>query len=591
MMVREVAAFDQFVTASSDRLMEGGEVFRFVSFNIPNLHLVEDNMAFAERNPWRLPDRFEVEDALKSVRQAGGTVVRTYVLSVVRTNDPAGVPRHVLGPGRFNEEAFRALDLVLDVAHRTGVRVILPLVDNWSWWGGAAEYAGFLGKPKTAFWDDPAVLNEFKKTVAFVVQRVNTITGRRYGDDPAILGWETGNELESPDAWTRQVAVYLKSLGVRQLVIDGYHSTKIRDESLAMPEVDVVTTHHYPGGRESYAALIRENWEKAKGKKPYFVGEFGFVETKDMAATLDAVAETGTAGALLWSLRFRCRDGGFYSHSEPAGGNKYKAYHWPGFATGSEYDEMNLLALIRQRAYAIRGLPVPAVEVPAPPPLLRVTTPGQLTWQGSVGATSYRVERAAKRRGPWEGVWAESDETAVSHRPLFVDTTAKVGSWFYRVRAVNAAGASEPSRVVGPVSMRARVMVDEMADDRLWQARHGALSFRTREARQAKEDAHRLEAQAGSSVTYRVEGGLRSGQADVFFPKEVVDPRVLVSVDDREYREVRLSKETFDAGGGDYAYWRPARYRFELGKGKAGFVRFEFGATTQVGRIEMTYVD
>ena len=86
----------------------------------------------------------------------GGTVVRTYVLSVRRTNDSPDVPRHVLGPGQFNEEAFRALDQVLQVANEQGVRLIIPFVDNWHWWGGRAQYAGFRGKTQGRFLDRPA---------------------------------------------------------------------------------------------------------------------------------------------------------------------------------------------------------------------------------------------------------------------------------------------------------------------------------------------------------------------------------------------------------------------------------------------------
>jgi endo-1,4-beta-mannosidase len=160
-----------------DQLMEAGRPFRFISFNIPNLHLVEDNMVFEDDNAWRWPDAFEITDALESVRQQGGTVVRTYVLSVTRAADPAGVPRHVLGPGRFNEDGFRVLDRVLQVANQTGVRVIIPLVDNWSWWGGRAEYAGFRGKPKEAFWTDPQIIADFKETLRFVLTRTNSLTG------------------------------------------------------------------------------------------------------------------------------------------------------------------------------------------------------------------------------------------------------------------------------------------------------------------------------------------------------------------------------------------------------------------------------
>jgi hypothetical protein len=142
------SAFKHFVTVNGDQLVEAGRPFRFLSFDIPNLHLVEDNVAFEASSAWRWPDRFEIRDALESLREQGGTVTRCYVLSVVRPDDAPGLPRHVLGPGRFNEEGFRALDQVLEVANHTGVRLIIPFVDNWNWWGGIAEYARFRGKPK-----------------------------------------------------------------------------------------------------------------------------------------------------------------------------------------------------------------------------------------------------------------------------------------------------------------------------------------------------------------------------------------------------------------------------------------------------------
>lgn len=64
--------FEEFVTRQGERLMEGDKEFRFVSFNVPNLHYIEDNLPFEETNPWRIPDEFEIRDALASVKQAGG---------------------------------------------------------------------------------------------------------------------------------------------------------------------------------------------------------------------------------------------------------------------------------------------------------------------------------------------------------------------------------------------------------------------------------------------------------------------------------------------------------------------------------------
>ncbi len=580
-----------FVQVQGDQLTEGGRPFRFISFNIPNLHLVEDNVAFDQANPWRLPDRVEITDALASVRQQGGTVVRTYVLSVMRTNDAPGTPRHVLGPGRFNEEAFRALDLVLAIAREQGVRVIVPFVDNWSWWGGIAEYAGFRGQPREAFWTDPQILTDFKETVRHLVTRKNTVTGVRYCDDPAILCWETGNELQSPPAWTREIAAYIKSLDRHHRVMDGYHTTELRAESLAMPEVDLVTTHHYPGGRKSFAALIRDNWAKARGRKPYIVGEFGFVDTAQMAAALDAVVETGTAGALAWSLRFRNRDGGFYWHSEPAGGNKYKAVHWPGFTSGTDYDEINLMTLMRRKAYEIRGLPLPAIPASAAPTLLPITDAAAISWRGSVGATGYVVERAGRKRGPWTVAADDVDETAVQYRPLFADTGAPQGTWFYRVRARNEAGLSRPSNVVGPVQVAQATLVDELADFSRLHARVGTLEIQTRDCRKAKEDAHRLAGAAGSAIVYRLPGPIRSCRLFAFFPKGVADFQFSTSADGETYTRAPSESHPVPSGAGDYGYWAPVMFQSRAFSGDARFLKIEFAGEAQIGRVEIRYGD
>lgn len=74
--------FSHFITARGDHLLEDERPFRWISFNIPNLHLVEDSLPFTETHPWRWPDALEIRDALESVRQQGGT----------RTNRLAGVP-------------------------------------------------------------------------------------------------------------------------------------------------------------------------------------------------------------------------------------------------------------------------------------------------------------------------------------------------------------------------------------------------------------------------------------------------------------------------------------------------------------------
>ena len=274
-------AFRNFITVRGDQLMDGDKPFRFISFNIPNLLIVEDNVPFAETNAWRLPDEFELQDALATVRQMGGTVVRTYSIPVWRSNDPPAESSYVLGVDKYNENAFRTLDLALKLANENGVRLIIPLVNNWKWQGGRGEYAGFRGKTADDFWTDPQLIADFERTIRFVLLRTNTLTGVRYCDDKAILCWETGNELSCPPSWTHEIARYIKSLDHNHLVMDGVNGGRLRPDSLSDPDVDIVTTHHYPssGCEKTFAELIRENWAMAKGKKPYVVGEFGFVST------------------------------------------------------------------------------------------------------------------------------------------------------------------------------------------------------------------------------------------------------------------------------------------------------------------------
>ncbi len=593
-----------FVRVRGDQLVEGGKPFRFISWDIPNLHLVEDYFPFepgganrpsgpgATSGPgsgWRLPDVFEITDALATVRQMGGWVARTYVLSVRRPQEAADVPRHVLGPGQFNEGAFRALDRVLQVANEQGVRLIIPFVDNWHWWGGRAEYAGFRGKSQDDFWTDPQLIADFKETIRFILTRTNTITGVRYADDKAILCWETGNELQCPAAWTREIAAYIKSLDHNHPVMDGFHTTELREESLAMPEVDIVTTHHYPGTSKSFAQLIRENAARAKDRKPYIVGEFGFVSGQQMADAIQATRETQTAGALAWSLRFRNRDGGFYWHSEPAGGNKYKSFHWPGSPIADDYDETGFMGLMRREAFAIRGLPVSEVPAPAPPVLLPVTGAGAICWQGSVGATSYVVERAPKKSGPWRVAGDGIDESFTQYRPEFSDEAVGKGTWCYRVCARNGTGVSSPSNVSGPVAVSDVTFVDELADFSKVHSRSGQLEIKARDCRAALEDAHRAGGQAGSMLVYRVGSTVSNVRVFAFFPKEISDLKLSFSMDGRAFRPAAAKRKDFPHAASDYGYWRRAIYEVTSAQAADRFVRIEFTGEAQIGRVEIQH--
>lgn len=109
---------------------------------------------------------------------------------------------------------------------------------------------------KAALVDSGRALGSFKLILDFLLNRVNTINGCRYGDDPTILAWETGNEMNyrgmrpAPASWTLMVAKHLKSRAPRTLVMDGSFARNddvdacYPKEVLESSDVDIISYHY-----------------------------------------------------------------------------------------------------------------------------------------------------------------------------------------------------------------------------------------------------------------------------------------------------------------------------------------------------------
>jgi mannan endo-1,4-beta-mannosidase len=581
------AQFKNFVTRDSDRLMDGDRQVRFISCNIPNLHYIEDNLEFSGTNPWRLPDEFEIRDALTAIKQMGGKVARIYVISVRRPDDAPETIRHVDAPGKFNEEAFRALDMVLQIANETGVRLIIPFVDNWKWWGGPADYAAFRGKSRDEFWTDPELISDIKSTMQFVINRKNTLTGVAYKDDKAILAWETGNELRPPFSWTREIAAYIKSLDRNHLLLEGVHFKDLSTEALEDPNLDILSTHHYGDPRVSLEAIV-ENARMARGKKPYIIGEYGIIPTQDLRAITDTIIHQGVTGGMVWSLRFRNRDGGFYFHHEYFSAS---AYHWPGFATGAPYDERLVLSMLRDKAYEIDEATPPRLPAPAPPVLIATEDVSAISWKGSVGAQSYVVERRDADSVAWQVVAANVDECRVQYRPLFNDETADIGrTYFYRVQARNESGTSDYSNCIGPVTVKVKTLVDDMESfGRVFQ-KDGDLSFATlQDIRKAKEDRSRLTGKEGSYIMYKIPGDAWTIKVDALCTND--NSNVSVAADSAlgTMRSVPLKTRRFHFGANDYGFYDAVSYTSDHLPSGTQYVTILLHDGVHICRVEISY--
>jgi mannan endo-1,4-beta-mannosidase len=586
------SAFVHFVTARDGRLWDGERELRFISFNAPNLNYVEDELAFERLHPYRLPDEFEIRDTLETARQMGGEVVRLYTIPVRRMQDPESVPTYVVAPGVLDEISMQAMDRVLAVANEVGVRLIVPLLNNWQWMGGVPQYAAFRGREPWQFWTDPRLIADFKETLRLVVTRTNTITGFTYRDDKAILCWETGNELQAPHSWTHEIASSIKELDPNHLVMDGYHAIDpipVREEAVVDPAIDILSSHHYVSDPDLLRSFIRTNQEIVRGRKPYLVGEFGFVGTSAVERILDDLIASDVDGALVWGLRPHRREGGFYWHSEPLGGGLFKAYHWPGFASGDDYDERDLLAVIRDRAFAIQGRPTPRPQTPTAPRLLPIDDVSRISWQGSTGATAYVVERATQAEGPWTVLADDVSDAACPYEALFHDASAVVGeSYYYRVRARNVAGVSAPSNAMGPVTVPHRTLIDAMRSRAIPYAARGDVGWTAGEERRFRERLHRRQGTNGSELVYALPGRIEEVRVQVF-ARESADPIVLLgSPDGRSYGPLATRRESFALNDEDYDYWIPILYTGE-GREDDRYLKIVFRNPAQLSRVEIDH--
>ncbi len=579
------SSFGEFITARDGKLFEGNQPFRFISFNIPNLAYTEDDMRFEQLSSFRLPTPYEINDALATIRQMGGRVARTYVLSVKKTNDPAGLPRHITAPDALNEEAMKVLDEVLACANRQGVRLIIPFIDNWSWWGGTAELAAWRGKTRDEFFTDPGVKEDYRRIVSLVLNRVNTVTGVPYKNDKAVLAWELGNELTAPAAWVREMAPFVKQLAPSQLVAESYFTANDN------PGVDIVQDHLYQGDPVKMLEQINSSATRASGKRVYMIGEFGFVSTEAMRAIMDlAISRPEIAGALIWSLRFHNQDGGYYWHHEPFGGDFFKAYHWPGGPAGEAYDEARFMQLVRSKAFEIQGRPAPPLDIPPPPDLFRVSDGGVITWRGSTGASIYELQRSTQPQGPWQTLaWQLTDDSTQYH-PLAVDEFTRTGeSYCYRLLARNEAGLSEPSNVFGPVRMRCRTLVDELPNTALIYRKNGALELRSNDARNLKEDCHRLRGTPGAWIAYQATGKSKSLRVYAFSEKGEPGLEFRSGTDGPKGALLNATVADFNGGKDMYNFHWPRLYTVKVGDGNASGVSILFTKDTQIGRVELEY--
>src|SRR5690606_32649174 len=168
--------------------------------------------------------------------------------------------------GSANETLFAGLDFAMAEIAKRGMTAVLVLGNFWEWSGGFSTWlyrvtGGYIDAndpthPWPAFADSSADFYANSRAVALyhahvrrVVARRNSVTGRLYADDPAILSWQLANEPRpgGSDATASRV----RGLVPNRLVSLGQEGTQATNGSEAMVlrahrDVDYLTAHVWP---------------------------------------------------------------------------------------------------------------------------------------------------------------------------------------------------------------------------------------------------------------------------------------------------------------------------------------------------------
>lgn len=573
------APFSHFITRSDDTLFDGDSIFRFISFNVPNLHLLEDNFPFTEENNWTLPTTFEIKDAMQSVHDGGGTVIRQYCFRIQRSHEPPFLPKHITDWHTYYEPAFLVMDTILALAPRYGIRLIIPFLEGPPWWGPKKEFARL--RKRCHSFNSPEIREDYKHFVSYVLNRRNTVTGTWYKDDKAILCWETGNEMPTSTAWLHDIAAFIKSVDINHLLMDGNYG--VRDAALDDPNIDIVSNHFY----RKPASWIKRDLEKVNGCKAYIAGEWGWSPEK-CGEVIEQIRRSGTASALIWSLRYRYRGGGFTWH-------KGEGLHWPGGFSRVELDgEKEILSLLRSAAFALRNIPEPPLSPPDPPHLLPIAHPSFISWQGSTRANRYTIERTTlPDTGHWIVVGDSLDETVIAYRPQFSDTSVNIGaSYFYRCVAHGPGGSSAVSNTIGPVTVDRNVLIDEFLPGSPLFTRQQRTVFTDEKPWRFKYDFHRQKGKRGSYVDYSVDGSITAVRLYTFFPKKADPFTVSVFTDSttRTVLKMKIKEIPYCCADPKDHLRLPVLFSSDTIPLSTTHLRISFpGGNAQLGRCEIEY--
>jgi len=182
-------------------------------------------------------------------------------------------------PGEFREDIIYGLDYLLNELGKRDMKAVLHFTNTWDWSGGLDEYLewnGYGPQPHSKYggytWDKnqdytskfytcQPCMDELDTYIKYILNRTNSINGKKYTDDPAIMAWEIINEPRpmAPAAvpafldWMQHVSTLIKSIDKNHLVTTGsegdiasFNDLSVYKQEHADKNIDYLTIHIWP---------------------------------------------------------------------------------------------------------------------------------------------------------------------------------------------------------------------------------------------------------------------------------------------------------------------------------------------------------
>ncbi|CAG7854116.1 Mannan endo-1,4-beta-mannosidase A; AltName: Full=Endo-beta-1,4-mannanase A; Flags: Precursor [Serendipita indica DSM 11827] len=283
-----------------------------------------------------------IQQALAEIAQAGTTVLRVWGWNDVTS--PSGTYYQLWNGAtptiNYGADGLQKFDTVVAAAKAAGIRLVVPLTNNWQDYGGMDRYITQIvgsGQPHSLFYTNTAIKTAFKNYVNVFVTR--------YKNEPTIFSWELANEprcngcnVSVVTEWAKEMSAYIKS-------IDSNHMVALGDEgffnqpssssypyqggegvdftaNMAISTLDYGTFHLYPipwGVSSGYstwgAQWINDHAAVQKSlNKPVIIEEYGVIasdRSSAYAAWWSAVETSGLAGDQYWQAATTASGSGY----------------------------------------------------------------------------------------------------------------------------------------------------------------------------------------------------------------------------------------------------------------------------------------